>query len=136
MPIFPSYGPLQQQRQIVLVVPNLEILTVFSITGKAIVFGGSLQFILDENDPTRVDIVPVVDGIIFDDWSLTQLLENNWVDNWNHFVHLTQYNFETGYYSITIDHHIPIGTDFALRIQNATGDDVHTIGDLFYHNVQ
>jgi len=128
--IFPKYGSPTIDPAVLINCPNAATTQVFYVAGKGRIYGGSLRLVLAVGFPVACQLALLVDGVLHNTWSLSQLLEYNFTQFPDFLVHLTEYNREDDIYVLTFRDNVSFQISVEVQVINNTGGAVTATGDL------
>jgi len=128
--IFPRYGTPTTDVAVMLNCPNLFTTGVFAIVGSGRTYDGGLHFWSTNDSPGFVQLTLDIDGVIYNTYSLADLLERNMVDHSNYFVSLTEYRLADDEYHVVFWPDFTFHTSIEISVINNSGGAFNVTGAL------
>ncbi len=135
MPIFPQYGTFNALQIPFGAVASGVTATLWEITGKCRLYGGSLRCDVATNEPANSKFTVTIDDVSHDCdiWRNMTKFNSGYIGA--RFVDIRRFDLVDGIFSFKVPGEIIFGLNYKLELVNASAGDIGPSGYLYYTEI-
>ena len=128
---FQGGGPYSIQTNITAVILAGEVPTIFKLTDKSIIRGGTLH-LSGANNPNLIVVWVTINGIEWLGQSLTTLFTRKYLLPNDSLIHVVEYDPDGMNCTLGLPREFPIVSSYILDIENVDVANCNAVGYMFY----